>query len=229
MKTGSFFVAAALLGVCVAAPSVKAEAVIGDAGFESGSIAPEWSTFGPDFFGNDPPRFDNGFRISEGGDARTGRYGVVADVLTGDPATDFRGLQQTIDTDFSVGEIYTLSAYIRLVSADSSQSYLELAYLDTDGDVIGGTATSAPQTGDQPFTLVSTSPLVVPVGTETIRVQANILTGAAPNGDFHIFDDFAPPRRPSPSRRPRASGSSAWACWRVAAAECADQRLKGDS
>ena len=162
-----------------------------DPGFESGSIAPEWSTYGPDFSSNDPPRFDNGFRISEGGDARTGTYGVVADVLTGDPGVDFRGLQQTIDSGFSVGETYTLSAYIRLVSADSSQSFLELAYLDAGGGVIGPTATSAPQVGDQAFTFVSTSPLVVPAGTESIRIQANILTGAAPNGDFHIFDDFA--------------------------------------
>ena len=180
--------AASFAIACAAVPATAA--VIVNPGFEDNTLAP-WTTFGEDF---GPSRPSNGFRLSTGDDANTGTFGVVNDVLAGDTTGTFRGLQQRIATGFSVGETYSLSAFIRLASAETTQSFLELAYVDADGVPIGPTATSAPQSsGFQPYTLVETSPLTVPAGTAAIRVGANIFVpaGFTDAPDFHIFDDFA--------------------------------------
>lgn len=147
-------------------------------GFESGDFT-NWTSFGPDW------------RISSGDDAHSGTYGAVNDVLTShDPGLEWRGLHQEVPV--TAGETYLASVFIRAVNVESSASWLEIQWLDDQGNVIRQDAT-APVTADQPFQFETLPWLAAPAGavTASVRGVVHMPNPPAVDADFHVFDDFS--------------------------------------
>lgn len=149
--------------------------LLSNAGFETGSFD-SWSTFG------------TGWRTSGGGDAFTGSFGGVNDVLTSDSDT-FRGVFQNVPV--TAGATYSVGTHIKAVNVESSESWLEIQWYDSGGGIISqqqGTHV----TGNQTFTLSSLNELTAPAGAVTAGVRGIVYMPAAPSSDtdFHIFDDF---------------------------------------
>lgn len=153
--------------------------------FESGDLA-GWSTFG------------QGWRIGAGGDALSGLYGLVNDVLDSD-VDEFRGLFQVLPV--ATGTTYVASVQIRALNLESSESWLEIQWLDGVGALLGQ-AQSPHVVADQPFTLVELRTLEPPPDAVSISVRGIVQMHSPPgaNADFHVFDDFSflPQAEPDP-------------------------------
>ena len=196
------FTAASFAVACAAVPAEAA--TIANPGFESGAFSP-WTTFAT---GDGVPRDNDGYRLSGGDDAFEGDFGVVNDVLTTDPGDVTRGITQLVTDDINVGDTYTLSAFIKVAAAETTQSFLELTFLDGNGVQLAQVQSDRQQ-GDQDFTFVETGELVVLPGTETIRVSGNVFVpagGAEGDTDFHVFDSFALNVTPVPEPTTAAVG-----------------------
>jgi hypothetical protein len=159
----------------ICAVTVSASAGVQNPGFETEDFS-GWLTFG------------QGWRISSGGDAFSGSFGVVNDVTTSD-VDGFRGLFQNIPVN--AGASYNAGVYIRTVNVESSESWFELQWLDVNGGIIDQLQ-SAHVTTNQPFTLMALGEVVAPAGAVTASVRGIVFMPAAPAGDtdFQIFDDF---------------------------------------
>ncbi len=148
-------------------------------GFETGGTH-DWMLFGP------------GWRTGTGGDARSGAYGAVNDVLDSqDPLTEqWRGIFQNFDV--SPATSYVASVYIRTLNIESSRSWLELQWLNGEGGLIDQVQ-SAPVTNDQPFTLVQLPALQPPANAVWASLRAIVFMESPPvaDADFHIFDDLS--------------------------------------
>lgn len=143
-------------------------------GFESGSFS-DWNTFG------------QGWRISTGADAYANVYGAVNDVLTTD-VDEWRGLYQNLPV--TAGLTYCAGVYIRAVAVESSESFLEIQWLNDAGAVISQ-QDSAAVSADQGYQLSSLHDIVAPAGAVTASVRAivHMLGVPAASADFHIFDE----------------------------------------
>lgn len=163
-----------IIGATLMATSVQAE-LLANRSFEAGDFT-GWSQFGP------------GWRTSGGADARTGDFGAVLDVQTND-VDNYRGLFQNVPV--IAGETYSVSVSIRAQNVESSESWLELQWLDTSGTVLGQQQT-AHVAADQAFTPSTLSALLAPAGAVTASVRGIVHMFSAPvtNTNFHIFDDF---------------------------------------
>ena len=139
-----------------------------------------WSTFGP------------GWRTGTGGDARSGIYGAVNDVLDSqDPLTEqWRGIYQLAHV--SPATSYVASVYIRTLNLESSRAWLEVQWLNGDTQLIDQVQ-SLPVTNDQPFTQVQLADLQPPAEAVWAGVRAIVSMEAPPveGADFHVFDDFS--------------------------------------
>ncbi|HMP90237.1 MAG TPA: hypothetical protein PJ991_08540 [Kiritimatiellia bacterium] len=162
------------LAIAAVASASEAATLI-NPGFETGDFT-GWFTFG------------QGWRTGVGDDARTGDFGMVNDVLTTDDNT-FRGIFQEVAV--TAGNTYSAGVYIRAVNIQSSESWFELQWLNSDGGVLDQLQ-SGHITGDQPFSLAAISGIVAPVGAVTASVRGIVFMPDPPaeEADFHIFDDF---------------------------------------
>jgi len=144
-------------------------------GFEGGDFT-GWTTFG------------QGWRISTGADAFSHTYGAVNDVLTTD-VDEWRGVFQNVAV--TTGLTYAAGVYIRAVAVESSESWLELQWLDSSGGVISQLTTPS-ITADQPFLLSSLHNIVAPAGavTASVRGVVHMIGTPVDSPDFHIFDEF---------------------------------------
>lgn len=143
-------------------------------GFETGDLS-GWTTFG------------TGWRTGAGGDARSGTFGVLNDVLPSDGDT-YRGIFQNVAV--TEGSIYESGVYIRTVSIGNSESWFEFQFLNGSGGVISQFQ-SAYVTGDQAFTLAGIGMVTAPVGAVTASIRAIVHMPSAPaDTDFQNFDDF---------------------------------------
>ncbi|HMP90239.1 MAG TPA: PEP-CTERM sorting domain-containing protein [Kiritimatiellia bacterium] len=149
--------------------------LITNSGFETGDLT-GWSTFGP------------GWRVGSGGDANSGTFGAVNDVETVH-VDEWRGIFQNVAV--TAGETYTAGVFIRTVNLESSRSWFELQWLDSDGGVISQLQ-SPFVTSDQSFTFMSVNDAIAPAGavTASLRGIVQMLSSPTGNDDFHIFDDF---------------------------------------
>lgn len=153
--------------------STTSRALLLNPGFENGFD--NWSTFG------------QGWRTSGGGDAHSGSLGMVNDVLTSDSDT-FRGIFQNVPV--IPDSLYSGGAYIRTVSVGTSESWIEIQFLDTSGNVIVQHQ-SAHVTADQGFTFMGIGTVLAPAGAVTASVRGIVYMPSSPaDSDFHIFDDF---------------------------------------
>jgi len=145
-------------------------------GFESGDFS-DWGTFGQNW------------RIGSGGDANSGTFGAVNDVTPAD-GDEWRGIFQNVAV--VEGQTYTAGVFIRAVNVESSSSWFELQWLDTESAVISQLQSSH-VTSDQAFTFMSVNDVVAPIGAVTASLRAIVHMSSAPaeGTDFHIFDDFS--------------------------------------
>lgn len=144
-------------------------------GFETGDFS-SWTVFGP------------GWRVSTGDDAFSWTYGAVNDVLTTD-TDEWRGIFQEVPV--IQGKKYSAGVYIRALNVESSQSWMELQWLDAIGTTISQFQTE-PVTRDQPFRLSSMHDLVAPRGavSASVRGVVQMLSPPSAEPDFHAFDEF---------------------------------------
>ncbi len=163
------FIAALFLAL-----AMHASAELRNPGFEDGDLT-GWEIFG------------TGWRLSEDMDAYRGVFGAVNDVLGADDI-QFRGLHQ--DLSVTEGEIITLTAYIRAVNVESSESWLEIQFMDEHGQILDQKE-SVHVRADQSFTHLSVTGQA-PQGARTVSARGVVLMREAPeeNDDFHIFDNF---------------------------------------
>jgi hypothetical protein len=150
--------------------------LLSNSGFETGDFT-GWSQFG------------QGWRTGTGGDAYSGTYGAVSDVLTND-TDEWRGLYQNVEV--SAGLSYDASFWQRAINLESSESWLELQWLDNTGSIISQTQTVAVTT-DQVYTFAGLDAQVAPGGAVTASVRGIVHMVSAPSSDpdFHTFDDFS--------------------------------------
>lgn len=144
-------------------------------GFEVDGFA-NWTTFG------------QGWRISSGADAFASDHGAVNDVLTTD-VDEWRGVYQNLPV--SAGLTYSAGVYIRAVAVESSESFLEIQWLNSVGGMISQT-TSAAVAADQGFQLASLHDILAPAGAVTASVRAivHMLSAPTTNADFHVVDEL---------------------------------------
>lgn len=166
-----FWLTAGALALALSSP-----AALTNPGFETGDFS-NWIGW------------NEGWRIGGSGDAYSGSYGAVNDVLTTDSDT-YRGLYQ--DFAITVGQSYDLSVYIKTVNLESSASWLQLEWMDATYNRIGSSVESAHVTENQNFTLTQINNQTAPDGAVYARIQAVVQMNAAPTegADFHVFDDF---------------------------------------
>ena len=151
--------------------------------FETGDLA-GWSSFG------------QGWRTGVGGDAASGAFGLVNDVLDSD-SDSYRGVFQNIPV--LPGTTYVASVSIRTLNLESSESWLEVQWLDPQSNFIAQ-AQTAHITNDQSFTRTSLPNLLPPDGAAFASLRGIVFMAAPPalDADFHIFDDFSfTPQTPS--------------------------------
>ncbi len=137
-----------------------------------------WETFGV------------GWRTGGGDDARSGQYGLVNDVLDWQVGEEWRGVFRSVPV--TGGETYSAGVFIRAVSANHSESWFELQWLDDVGDIIDQLQTP-PVTSDQPFTYTALENIVAPANAVAASIRGIVHMTDVPtadDADFHIFDDF---------------------------------------
>jgi len=144
-------------------------------GFEAGDLT-NWGNFG------------QGWRTNGGDDAHHGSWGAVNDVLT-NQVDEWRGLYQNLAV--KAGLNYYAGVDIRTVNLESSESWLEIQWLNDSGGIISQLNTTH-VTNDQAFTRYSLDNITAPANTVTASVRGIVHMLSAPSGDtdFHIFDDF---------------------------------------
>ncbi|MBN1269765.1 MAG: hypothetical protein JXB04_09270 [Kiritimatiellae bacterium] len=149
--------------------------------FETGGLD-GWQTFG------------TGWRISDWagggglGDAHEGKFGIVNNVAAGD-TEEWRGVFQILQAKSS--RTYSASAWIRCVNPYDTQSYIELHFLDKDGEVLGYYQ-SEPVPPDMPFARVSIEKVRPPKKTVSVSVRGvvHMMTAPEEGTAYHVFDDF---------------------------------------
>jgi hypothetical protein len=148
-----------------------------DRSFESGTLD-AWMTFGV------------AWRLGVGGDAHSGLYGIVNDVMNVQGGEEWRGIYQILPV--TPGQTYEASAYIRTFQVAHSASWIEVQWLDAASNFISQVQ-SAYVTADQPFTLVELSPLSPPANAAYASLRGVVQMFALPGAEteFHIFDDFS--------------------------------------
>lgn len=148
--------------------------VLANRSFESGDLS-GWATFG------------EGWRLGSGNDAASGLFGVVNDVL---PASvdEWRGIYQQVPVE--AGEVYAAAASIRAVNLSTSESWLEVQWLDEFDGVIGQVVSDS-ITESQPYTRIALPYLLAPPDAVAASVRGVVRMLEIPaDGNFHLFDDF---------------------------------------
>ena len=163
-----------MLAEAVIAGKTACAAVLINPGFETGDFT-GWSTFG------------QGWRIGIGADAYSGLYGAVNDMLSGDYSL-YRGVYQNLP--IVGGHIYNSWVWLRTVTMDTSESWLEIQWYDSSGTLLLQQQ-SAHATIDQPFTYMYITNMIAPLNAVTVSVRGIVQMhsdSGAP--DFSIFDSF---------------------------------------
>ena len=145
-------------------------------GFENAANPLEgWTTFGTPWRGG------------VGDDAFAGRFGAVNDVLPGSKV-GYCGIFQEVP--INAAKTYDASAMLRTVNLSSSESFLEIQFLDRAGAVVGAKQ-SPSAVGDQPFTSIEMKGLKPPSDAVKASVRGIVHIRSSPErSNFHIFDDF---------------------------------------
>jgi len=174
----------ALLGWCLAGLGLVCAAQAGEVinpGFETGDLT-GWTTFG------------GGWRTSgwvgdEFSDFHRGTMGAVCDVDIR-KTNEWRVLSQEIAVQ--EGGRYSGGAWVRATAVQSSESYVELQFLDANTNVLEHFQSPHVQ-ADQGFTFMALDGVEAPKGARTVRLSGIVHVTGQPTDrtEFHVFDDFA--------------------------------------
>jgi hypothetical protein len=126
--------------------------------------------------------------VGTGADAHSGSngaaYWVPADRLSGEYYVAAQSVSVTS------GLTYNASMWLRTVSFNASESFMEVVFQDGAGSWIGQTNT-IPVTGVTAYNQYLLNGLVAPAGAVTAMVRAVVhTTGATTDNAWHTFDDF---------------------------------------
>ena len=155
---------------------VASAATLKNDGFETGGFN-EWQMAG------------DGWRISAfKPDAYRGRYGAVNDVPIGGGG-EYRIIHQTIKC--APGKTYEAGVWVRAVSVENTESFLEIQFLDKEGAVLKQFQSRRVK-ADQDFVLLTIENALAPDKTSAVSVRGIVYVSKPPelDPDFHVFDNF---------------------------------------
>lgn len=165
----ALLVVAALL---VAAAIAQANLLI-NPGFETG-----------DFTGWDA----GGWYLGTGADAHSGTYGAAYHVPPGRQAGDYYVMLQYVPV--SAGVAYDASTWLRTVSFNQSEAWLEVVFHDDSGGWLSQYQTTH-VSGQTPYTQYSLTNMLAPAAAVTATVRAVVhTTGTTTDNAWYTWDDF---------------------------------------
>lgn len=163
------------MALCAVVQAASGAALKND-GFETGGFD-AWQMAG------------DGWRISGfKPDAYRGKYGAVNDVPVGGGG-EYRIIHQTIKC--APGKTYEAGVWVRAVSVEGTESFIEIQFLDKGGAVLKQYQSRRVKE-DQGFTLLTIENALAPDKTYAVSVRGVVHVSKPPevDPDFHIFDDF---------------------------------------
>lgn len=168
---------AAATAIAVVALAGAAQAnLLTNPGLESGDLT-GWTTFGA----------GNWRASSWAGDQYSGTYGLVDDVVEG--GDEWRGAYQLIPV--TGGLSYDYTAYLKGASIDTSESWLELQWIDSAGNQVSQWQSSH-LTASADWSQYGSAGIVAPAGAVTASVRAVVHMIGTPNDpDYMMFDDLS--------------------------------------
>ncbi len=158
--------------------AVAAAGNVKNDGFESGQFPP-WQTAG------------EGWRISkQKNETHKGGNAAINDV-TGAAGDEFRVIYQEVKA--TGGKKYRAEVWIKAVAVRSSESFLEVQFVDDKGTMLEQFQSDFVER-DQPYTLAAIDEMEAPEGTKTASVRGVVHLQKDGNsidfGGYHMFDDF---------------------------------------
>jgi hypothetical protein len=151
-------------------------------GFETGTDMTGWQ--------------QSGWYIGNGADAYSGSNGAAYYVPAERAAGDYYVALQSVPV--SSGLTYSASMWLRTVSFNTSEAFLEVVFHDSSGAWVGQTDTT-PAVSNTAYTLYTLNGLVAPAGAVTASVRAVVhTTGVTADNAWYTFDDFSFEAVPEP-------------------------------
>ncbi len=130
-----------------------------------------------------------GWYAGTGADAHSGTYGAAYWVPSGRSGGDYYVMLQYVPV--SAGLAYDASAWLRTVSFNQSEAWLEVVFHDSTGGWVGQFQAGA-VTGLTSYTQYSLNNLTAPVGSVTASVRAVVHTTAnTTDNAWYTWDDFS--------------------------------------
>jgi hypothetical protein len=168
----------AVLSLCLACAAQAGELI--NPGFEAGDFT-GWTTFGKGWR-------TSGWAGDEHSDFYKGRLGAVCDVDLR-RSNEWCGISQTVRAQ--EGARYSFGAWICATAVRSSESYVELQFLDKNTNILQHFQSAHVQ-AEQGFTFMGLDAVEAPKGTEAASLRGIVhLTGKPTDKtEFHIFDEF---------------------------------------
>lgn len=154
-------------------------------GFEDSASLTGWTQLGQE-----------DWYLGTGADAHTGTNGLAYYVPSGKSAGDYYIALQSVAV--TGGESYDASTWLRAVSFNSSEAFLEVVFQDNTGAWIGQSLTTS-ATGVTDYNQYTLSALVAPVSAVTAMVRAVVhTTDVTTDNAWYTFDDFSFDAVPEP-------------------------------
>ena len=139
---------------------------------------------------------EEGWYLGTGADAHTGTNGLAYYVPSGKNAGDYYIALQSVAV--TGGESYDASMWLRTVSFNSSEAFLEVVFQDDTGAWIGQSLTTS-ATGLTDYNQYTLNSLVAPALAVTAMVRAVIhTTDVTTDNAWYTFDDFTFDAVPEP-------------------------------
>lgn len=131
----------------------------------------------------------SGWYVGSGADAHSGTYGAAYHVPSGRPSGDYYVMLQY--TPVSAGLSYDAACWLRTVSFNQSEAWLEVVFHDSSGGWVGQFQ-SPSVTGLTSYTSYTITNMTAPIGAVTASVRAVVHT-TAPTTDnaWYTWDDFS--------------------------------------
>ena len=134
--------------------------------------------------------------VGHGSDAHSGTNGMAYWVPNGRGNGDYYVALQSVPVVGGVS--YDASMWLRTVSFNTSEAFMEVVFQDSAGSWIGQSGTT-PVGGSTDYTQYSLNALAAPAAAVTAMVRAVVhTTGATTDNAWYTFDDFSFDAVPEP-------------------------------
>ena len=130
----------------------------------------------------------SGWYVGTGADAHSGSNGAAYWTPSGRPSGDYYVALQYVPV--TAGQTYDVSAWMRTVSFNTSEAFVEVDFNNASGGFTLQTNT-APVGGVTAYNQYSLNGLIAPAGSLSASVRAVVhTTGATADNAWYTFDDF---------------------------------------